>query len=804
MAPASARPYPEGWEADVVLRDGRPVHIRPIRPDDGPALQRFHHGLSAQTVYFRYFAPRPDLSDEDLRRMTSVDYVDRMAFIVLSHGEIIGEGGYDRIDGTSAEVAFVIDDRHQGRGIGSVLLEHLVAVGREHGVERFVAEVLPQNAKMLATFTRAGFQVARAYDEGVVSVSFDLALTPDQRRVMEAREHRAEARSLAALLAPRAVAVVGASRHPGTVGHELLRHVADAGFTGLVYGVHPAVSQIGGIACLPSLADVPEQVDLVVAAVPASAVQSVVDEAATCGARGIVIVSGGFDEDAALQRRMVAAAREGGMRLVGPSALGLLNTDADVRLNASLVPHLPRRDSLGFFCQSGALGIDFLARLDRRGLGVSTFVSAGNRADVSGNDLLQYWEEDPDTDLVLLYLESIGNPGKFIRIARRVARAKPVIAVRSTGATRRHPLGHDVPVSDLDPRAFEQLLSTCGVIGADSMDSMLDVAEVLRLRGIPLGSRLGIVGNSDALALLARNRAEMAGLDVGADARTMPRESQSDAYRRILDDAGRDPEVDMILAVFVPPVESDTDAEVRDVIATCAAAIDKPTVAVVVGQTSATLRAAAAQKGAMRSLPVFTDVEHAVRALALAANYARWRGEPAGELLPEEAIDPQRAMAVLDAAGTSGALAPDAVAQLLDAYGIPLDVAPGVIRCRVEARVDPLVGPVVSVRLADPVSALLGDIAYGVPPLTDRDAQRMVDRLGGRPLLGSADAAGAVGSIVQRVGELLADQALVEELAADIEVGGDSAWAAAASARVVERDPENGMLPLRQVRRLGS
>ena len=803
MAPASERPYPEAWEADVVLRDGRPVHIRPIRPDDAPALQRFHHGLSSQTVYFRYFAPRPELSDEDLHRMTTIDYADRMAFVVQSHGEIIGEGGYDRIDDTSAEVAFVINDRHQGRGIGSVLLEHLVAVGRERGVERFVAEVLPQNTKMLATFTQAGFQVARAYDEGVVSVSFDLALTSDQRRVMEAREHRAEARSLAALLAPRTVAVVGASRHPGTVGHEVLRHVADAGFTGLVFGVHPTATQISGVACLPSLAEVPQQVDLVVAAVPTSAVPVVVQEAATCGARGVVVVSGGFDDDADLQRRMVAAAREGGMRLVGPSALGLLNTDPDVRLNASLVPHLPRRDTLGFFCQSGALGIDFLARLDRRGLGVSTFVSAGNRADVSGNDLLQYWEEDPDTDLVLLYLESIGNPGKFIRIARRVARVKPVIAVRSIGATRRHPLGHDVPVSDLDPRAFEQLLSSCGVIEADSMDSMLDVAEVLRLRGIPRGSRLGIVGNSDALALLARNRAETAGLDVLADARTMPRESQSDAYRRMLDDAGRDPQVDMILAVFVPPVESDADAEVREVIATCAAAIDKPTVAVVVGQTAAMLRAAAAQKGAMRSLPVFTDVEHAVHALALAANYARWRNEPAGQLLTEEVIDPQRAMTALDAVDTAGALAPEVVAQLLDAYGVPVDSGEGAIRCRVEARVDPLVGPVVSVRLADPVSALLGDTAYGVPPLTDRDAQGMVHGLGGRPLLGSALAEEAVAAIVQRVGELLADQALIEEFAADVEVGVDRAWAVAASARVVERDPGLGTVPLRQVRRLG-
>lgn len=691
--------YPSHWEADVLLRDGRTTHVRPITPQDAGRLERFHAQLSAETIYFRYFAPYPQLTERDLARFTTVDYDDRVALVALASGEIVGVGRYDRIDPLDAEVAFTIRDDYQGRGLGSVLLEHLAAAARERGVRRFVAEVLPTNRRMIATFEEAGFKVAQEFEEGVVHLTFEIEPTDRMRAVMEAREHRSEARSIETLLFPRSVVVVGASRTPGTIGHELLRHVVGAGFAGPVHAVHPEASAILGVPAVPSISDVSGPVDLAVVAVNADTVPQVVADAAAAGVRGLVVVSGGFadtgGEGAERQRALVRVAHGHGMRVIGPNALGIINTDPRVSLNASLAPVPPERGRIGFFCQSGALGIDILARVARRGLGLTTFVSAGNRADVSGNDLLQYWEEDEATAIVMLYLESIGNPRKFARIARRLSRRKPVVSVRTGGATQARPLGHTVRRTALPMSAVESMFRQAGVIRTDSLDELMDVAGLLAYQPMPRGRRLGVVGNSDAVATLACNAGQRAGLDVTCEPLTVRRdasaETMAEAVGRMVDGGP----VDAVLVLYVPPVEPLDRAAVHDAIRSVARRSSKPVLAVLVadrgtgadGDYLLEVGGADGHPG-HGSVPVFADVEAAMRALVRVVEYAEWRAAPIGEVpsLPGLDLDGARTLveglldaweadgggAVADASGAGLVLTRDELTALLACYGIAL------------------------------------------------------------------------------------------------------------------------------------
>lgn len=443
--------YPAHWEADVVLRDGGTARVRPITVDDAERLVSFYEQVSDESKYYRFFAPYPRLSAKDVHRFTHHDFVDRVGLAATVGGEFIATVRYDRIgpDGApasspadEAEVAFLVQDAHQGRGIASALLEHIAAVARERGIRRFAAEVLPANSKMIKVFTDAGYTQKRSFEDGVVRLEFGLEPTDRSLAVQQAREQRAEARSVQRLLAPGSVAVIGAGRTPGGVGRSLLDNIRDAGFTGRLYAVNKALppdrKELDGAAGVPahrSVRDIDGPVDLAVVAVPADDVPETVAECGEHGVQGIVVVSAGYAEAGPdgreRQRALVRQARSYGMRIIGPNAFGVINTSPEVRLNASLAPQMPRPGRIGLFAQSGAIGIALLSRLHRRGggvtgvTGVSTFVSSGNRADVSGNDVMQYWYDDPDTDVALMYLESIGNPRKFTRLARRTAAVKP-------------------------------------------------------------------------------------------------------------------------------------------------------------------------------------------------------------------------------------------------------------------------------------------------------------------------------------------------------------------------------------------
>ena len=676
-------PYPAHWEADVVLSDGATAHLRPIRPDDADRLVEFYARVSDDSKYFRFFAPYPTLSPTDVETFTHVDHSDRVALIVLIGDDMIAVGRYERVDADQAEVAFLVEDDHQGRGVGSVLLEHLAQAARERGIGRFVAEVLPHNHKMIIVFREAGYTMASRLTDGVVHVEFEIRPTDDSIEVMTAREHRAEARSIQRLLTPRSVAVIGASRSRDKVGHALVRNLVRGGFTGPVFAVNPDATAVSGVPAYPSVRDVPGEVDLALVAVPADAVIDVVHDCAARGVKGLVVVSAGFAETGPdgreRQGELVRIARSYGMRVVGPNCLGIVNTDPAYSLNASMAPLVPPPGRVGFFSQSGALGIAILEAVATRGLGLSTFVSAGNRADVSGNDLLQYWHDDPATEVVLLYLESLGNPRKFSRLARMVAAEKPVVAVKSGRSTQGVPLGHTVRATDTPVAALDAMFRQSGVIRVDTLAEMFDVAQALALQPLPAGPRVAVVGNSDSLGLLAADAAAAAGLEVvGAPDDLGPRATAADfeqALTRLVDDAG----VDSVVVVYVPTLESGRAEEVARVLAAVAAGSTKPVVTTFLGSGGVpeALRLLDDRGVPGRgSVPSYPSPEEAARALAHVTSYAQWRIRPRGRVPAIDGCDAEAAHRLvterLAERPGGGPLEGPALSALLASYGITL------------------------------------------------------------------------------------------------------------------------------------
>ncbi|MBC7639821.1 MAG: GNAT family N-acetyltransferase [Rhodoferax sp.] len=666
--------YPAHWEADVVLRDGGVAHVRPIRPQDAPAVHAFHDAQSAESVYLRFFAPLPHLSEKDVARFTQVDYVNRVGLVATLGDDIVGIARYDRTKGTSAEVAFNISDAHQGRGLGSVLLEHLTVAARERGITRFVAEVLPQNRKMMTVFTEAGYEVAHGYEDGVISLAFDISPTENSARVRESREHRAESRSMRGLLNPRSVVVVGASRDPDSIGHRLLENIRAGGFTGAVHAVNQAF-EVQGVTSHSRVTDAPGPIDLAVVAVPADAVEDVVRDCARAGVRGLVVVSAGFAETGEQGRRrqdqLVRLARANGMRVVGPNSFGVVNNDPLVSLNASLAPNLPPAGRFGLFSQSGALGIAVLDSAARRSLGVSTFVSAGNRADVSGNDVMQYWLDDTSTDAVGLYLESIGNPRKFTRIARRLARAKPVIVVKSGVSSFGVPPGHAVRASRLPREALDEMLRQSGVIRVENVHQLFDVAQLVVHQPLPQGPRVAVVTNSDALGVLAADACTSWGLEVTHGPVALPSTATAQEFREALSLAFADPDVDSVVVGFIPPLVT-LDIDVATAVAEVAGASEKACVATFLGMRGVT---DALSSGA-RTVPAYPTPEDSVRALVSATRYSQWRQRDRGNRVAPGPIYRDAAQAVVAAAAP---LTPDGVwltnpqsAELLAAYGIEL------------------------------------------------------------------------------------------------------------------------------------
>ncbi|MGW3206764.1 bifunctional acetate--CoA ligase family protein/GNAT family N-acetyltransferase [Streptomyces sp. NPDC001135] len=744
--------YPAHWEADVVLRDGGTARIRPITIDDADRLVSFYEQVSDESKYYRFFAPYPRLSAKDVHRFTHHDFVDRVGLAATVGGEFIATVRYDRIgaDGLpasapadEAEVAFLVQDAHQGRGVASALLEHIAAVARERGIRRFAAEVLPANTKMIKVFTDAGYTQKRSFEDGVVRLEFDLEPTDRSLAVQRAREQRAEARSVRRLLVPGSVAVVGVGRAPGGVGRSVLGNIRDAGYGGRLHAVNKAfpedLEEVDGVPAHRSVRDIDGPVDLAVVAVPAAYVPAVVAECGEHGVQGLVVLSAGYAESGPegreRQRALVRQARAYGMRIIGPNAFGIINTAPDVRLNASLAPEMPRPGRIGMFAQSGAIGIALLSRLHRRGggvtgvTGVSTFVSAGNRADVSGNDVLQYWYDDPETDVALMYLESIGNPRKFTRLARRTAAAKPLVVVQGVGSA---PQGHAVRATRLPHATVSALLRQAGVLRVDTITELVDAGLLLARQPLPAGPRVAILGNSESLGVLAYDRCLAEGLRPSRPV-DLTTGATAEDFHRALTRALADDTCDSVVVTAIPAIgeASPGDAELAEALRSAAAAVPGKPVLVVhveLGGLAEALSAAAStapravdrapgtaggahpgppsvplERGDPRRpaerpstagadglpaapaappegthlIPAYPAAERAVRALAEAVKYGQWRREAAdpGKVPEYDDIDEKgaaRLIGELLARGEGLTISDAETCELLGKYGIPL------------------------------------------------------------------------------------------------------------------------------------
>ena len=743
--------YPAQWESDVVLADGGTVRLRPVRPDDGARVLALYERLSDESIYLRFFSPVPRPTAAQLERLTNVDYEKSFALVAQLGDELVAIARYDRVAPDEAEVAFTVEDDQQGRGLGTVMLEHLAVVARANAIRTFSADTLPNNTRMLNVFKDAGWTAERRFVEGTVHVRFSIEPTASSVAAVEARESHAEAASMVRLMSPRSVAVIGASRKDGTIGNAVFRNLLGYGFQGPVYPVNVETVSVAGVRAYPTVLDVPDEVDLAIVVVPAARVHDVVEQCAQKHVRGLVIISAGFAEvgpaGAQAQRELVELARGNGMRIIGPNCLGIVNTAPEVRMNATFAPAPPVPGHVGFLSQSGGLGIEIMARAGALGIGISEFVSVGNKADVSGNDLLQHWETDPNTQVILFYLESFGNPRKFARLSRRIARTKPIVVVKSgrTAAGSRAASSHTAALASPDV-AVDALFTQTGVIRVDTLEELLDIAQVLSSQPLPPGPRVAIVSNAGGPGILAADACAGAGLEVSELAVTTQTQlrafASADAsvrnpidlvagataadFERALRVVLADDAIDAVLAIFVPPLVTQAEDVARAIAAAARDAGPKPVIACFLGRDGvpAELRG----EGGARAVPSFAFPEAAARALARTVHLADWRRQPEGTEPELPDIDVARARALVHKrlAGAPDGLWLDMndACELLDCFGIR--VAPSRLVDSADAAVraaDELGYPVV-LKAGSPEIVHKSDVGGVVLALRDADAVR--------------------------------------------------------------------------------
>jgi acetate---CoA ligase (ADP-forming) len=687
-------------EVDIALRDGSTAHVRPVRATDLPALRRFMNGLSHEDRQMRWFTGAPDL-DAATHWSAEVDRHRRDGVVATTgDGEIVGHAAWARLDATRAEVAFEVADAQQGHGLATILLAHVAFGAHAQGIETLVAEVLPENHRMLDVFRASGLPLHVRAEPDVLHVEMPSTLTPEARERFEARDAIASVAAMDAVLRPRSLAVVGASPDPGSIGGAVFANLLAGGYRGDLHAVNRRGRPIDGHVCHRSIADVPGELDTVVLAIPAA---GVIETARACAARrvrALIVLSAGFGETGpdgvALQHELLAVCRAGGMRLVGPNCLGVIDTDPAVQLNASFAPTAPPPGGVALLSQSGGVGIALLEQARALGIGVSAFVSAGNKADLSGNDFLEWCAQDERTKAILLYLESFGNPRKFTRIARRVGREKPIVAVKAgrSPAGARAAASHTGALLAGSARTVDALFRQAGVLRAETLGELLDLATLLERQPLPAGRRVAIVTNAGGPGILCADACQAAGLQLPELApqlqarlaeRALPGAALAnpvdllaaatpDTFEHTLETIAEAGAVDALIAVFVPPLVTRAD-EVAHAIRRAALAIDGRVPLLSVFMTAD--GPPAELHDPAESLPVFRYPEDAARALARAADHAAWRARPVGVVSAfpdsrrhEAAALIARALARANADGAW--LAPSEVQALLACHGIPV------------------------------------------------------------------------------------------------------------------------------------
>ena len=820
--------YPAHYDSDIVLRDGSTLRLRPIRASDARGLIDLHSRLSPKSVYFRFFSPVPELTEERALALATVDYRDSFALVGELGERLVAVARYyrDAEDHSRAEVSFVTEDALQGRGIATRMLERLAEIARENDITTFEAYVLGDNRKMIDVFLGSGFEVDRRIEGGVFVVTFPITPTPAQEAQSARRARVAASASMKVFFEPTSVAVIGAGRKRGGIGAEIFHNLIASGFQGVVYPVNDRAEFVGSVRAYPKVGDIPGPVDLAVVVVPAAEVVAIVDECIAKGVRGLIVISAGFAETGAEGRAreasLVAKVRRAGVRLIGPNCMGIVNTNEAVSLNATFSPVYPPAGRVAMSTQSGALGLAILDYARRLNIGISTFVSVGNKADVSSNDLIQYWAEDPKTDVILLYLESFGNPRNFGPIARRISRDKPIVAVKSgrSRAGARAASSHSGALASTEA-AVTALFRQAGVIRTNTLVELFDVASLLAHQPIPAGRRVAILTNAGGPGILAADSCEANGLELPALSDATVTELRSflpaaasvanpvdmlasappEHYRRAVRALLADERVDSLIVIFIPPLVTAPDEVAGAIVDGTGGAGGKPVLA--------NFMRAEGAPAILGTIPSFAFPEAAATALARVTRYGEWKAREPGTIPNFEDISADRAKAVVSRALARGGgwLSPVEIQDLFDAaririaptrlvtsqsdaqraaaeIGFPVvlkavgpailhktevdgvalnltdeeelrvafsaisdrlqkqmtgamvqQMVPGGVEVVVGATLDPTFGPLVLYGTGGILVELLKDVAFRIHPLTDADAEEMINEVKGSAML---------------------------------------------------------------------
>jgi len=688
----------------VLLRDGSAATMTAAVPEDVRGLEALFQKLSTESGLHRYLSkvvPDTNLAEE---LCAASNPEQRWTLLVKRHlegeGRIVAVGSYESRGNETAEISVGVDDRLLGMGLGTILLERLAAIAIQNGFRRFQAIAETDNHRMIEVFRRSGFPVRERMEAGMVEIDFDVTRSESNILLSEMRDRLSAAASIRPFFRPNAVAIVGASRDASSIGYRILDECLRAGFKGPVYVVNPNAAEVHSIKTLASVRDVSGPVDLAIIAVPRDAVFGVVDDCAARGVRALVVITAGFSEAGAegreLQEQLLRKVRGYGMRMIGPNCMGLLNTDPAVRLNASFSPVFPAAGNLAMSSQSGALGLAVLALAAERQLGFSTFISVGNKADVSGNDLLQYWETDSHTGVILLYLESFGNPRRFARIARRVGRSKPIVAMKAgrSSSGRRAAGSHTAALAANDV-AVDALFRQTGVIRAETIDGLFDIASALGSQPLPQSRRVAIVTNAGGPGILCADACEAGGLSISELSEAVQKKLRTflpaaasvtnpvdmvasagpDSYRQTIGAVLASPDVDAVIVIYIPVDRGDTKP-FSEAIRTgveegrATGGEGKPVLACLM------TRAMRQEPLKTRDevIPVYSFPEAPAMALSKCAAYAEWKAEPPGVVPGFVDTDVKAARYIVREAlkqRGNGWLNPEEIRAVLKAYGIP-------------------------------------------------------------------------------------------------------------------------------------
>jgi acyl-CoA synthetase (NDP forming)/GNAT superfamily N-acetyltransferase len=778
----------------ALLADGRTVQIRPAAEADFAAVKAMHEAMSPDNAYLRFFSLSRLAAEQEARRVTREPGPGHAALLAVFGGQVVGLASFEvgPAGGRTAEVAFAVADTMHHRGIATLLLEHLVSLARARQLEALTAETLPENTSMLRVFAEAGLPVVSRRMDGVVSVT--IPLPPDDTGqqledyldTVAGRERSASVASLRPVFAPRSVAVIGASRRTGTVGRSVLDNIAAGGYQGGLYAVNPGAAEIGGVPCFPDVASLPETPDLAVLAVPPDTVVETAEACGRRGVRGLVVLTSAVGPDAG--DALLAVCRRHGMRLVGPNCFGI--AVPSIGLDATFAAAIPAAGSVGLVMQSGGIGFAMVDHLTRLGIGISSFASVGNKLDVSSNDLLMWWEQDRQTRVAVLYIESFGNPRKFGRTARRVGMKLPVLTVhagRSAAGQRAaasHTAGTATPLI-----TREALFEQAGIIATPSFGELMGATALLATQPPPAGRTVAIVSNVGGAGVLAADACTDLGLAVhhpegavsGRLRELIPAGGSvsgpvdtdatvsAEVFRQVLETLGGDPGVHAVIALILR-----TGATGDLLSAIAQADLGVPLAVVVLNQPEA-VRLVDGRDG---KVPAYAYPEVAARALSRAVRYAEWRAAPRRTVPAFPDVNAERARQLvhgfLDGESDGGWLPRRDLAELLRAYQIPLEPAAAArtkdaTEVVVGVREYQMFGSLVVLGLGGTAARVPADYAARLTPLTETDADTLIGSVRSAPMVHGhlsdpAADVGALRDLLLRVSRLADDLPEVTEL----------------------------------------